>query len=565
MKNTKSKCIAGVVLLAIVLLMTVVLNSPTFSEEKVSFLSQYNDKEVVLKGSYWEAEGAEYAVLICPGYSCDRQKWRPMADLCVANGLTTMTFDYSGQGASKGTIGFDNAKTDRIPIQIADAIEELHRRSGIDYEHIILMGHSMGGRSILRLLYDYNDENAKTTITRRPIGNVLLLSPEVNYNYNAQASLFAGTSDATEEPWKSYSEENTVGCNVYLFGSTADDIVSDEDVLAIYQHLGGTNAPKSGKTSAEQTNAVGSTVSVNVIGGVLHSYQMYSARFGKMINTALTEITGQTCSYPTYRFGFVYGSWFLGLLGLFLILNGLNRLRTRELQESIPTLDDAGRYLRRKALMWLPGTVAAVLICCLCVCMPFGSPVMNTPYMCFIAGYGLVMLWAYRRGKFPGTEGKLPRLTLQIRGEKKEWLRCGLVFAGLCFFVWYVLRASMYRLIPLNYRIFWVLFATVLMTVGYYISGVEGDMLAAAGTRTRVIYNLIQYVPLFLLVGFYLVLKSYSGMIGQAQNMVFMYIFCIPLGNLICKVLRNRFLGAVATAFLFQTFMITSAALISMF
>ena len=42
--------------------------------------------------------------------------------------------------------------------------------------------------------------NAITTVIKREIGNVILISPEVNYNYNAQASLFAGTSDEFEEP-----------------------------------------------------------------------------------------------------------------------------------------------------------------------------------------------------------------------------------------------------------------------------------------------------------------------------------------------------------------------------
>ena len=116
-----------------------------------------------------------------------------------------------------------------------------------------------------------------------------------------------------------------------------------------------------------------------------------------------------------------------------------------------------------------------------------------------------------------------------------------------------------------KFSVYTVLFATVLMTVGYYVSGVEQDMLENSGAdfKVKLIYNMIQYVPLFLLVIFYMVLKSYSGMIGQIQNMLLMYIFCIPLGNYLKKKTGNRILGAVVSAFLFQTLMITSAALIA--
>ncbi len=68
------------------------------------------------------------------------------------------------------------------------------------------MGHSMGGRSILRLMYDYNIETANTKVAKKSIKNIILFSPEVNYKHNAQASLFASTDDENEYPWKDYSE-----------------------------------------------------------------------------------------------------------------------------------------------------------------------------------------------------------------------------------------------------------------------------------------------------------------------------------------------------------------------
>lgn len=567
MNNRKIFALTGAALLIISTILIALLGFPTRKEHSFSFKSTYKEKDVILKASYYEANNAEYAVLICPGYSCDRQKWRPMADLLLTNGCSVMIFDYSGQGASAGTIGFDNAKTDAIPAEIDDALAKLHELSGLPYESIILMGHSMGGRSILRLLYDYNNPSAVTSVTKKNIENIILMSPEVNYQHNAQASLFAGTSDAFEEPWVSYDAGNIENVNVYLFGSTADDIVKDEDILAIASHLGLSGLPSEGKVSKAGTNEYGSKITVDVVGGVLHSYQMYSPKFAKLVNNAVGDITGVIPTFATYKISFVYTSWILGLCGLFFCLYALNKENgeTVSLYEQELTINDHGAFLKAKLLMWLPGFLFAFLICCLCVVIPFGSPVMNIPYMCCISGYGLAMLLAYRKGKFRGTSGHLARISFKIKADTKDILVTASALVVLLLFVWFVLYGTMYRLIPMNLRLFWVLFATILMTVGYYISGCEKDALVKsnASSGTMFLYNIIQYVALFILVAFYLIIKSYSGVIGQAQNMVFMYVFCVPLGDFIRKKLNNRFLGALTSAFVFQTFMITSAALIA--
>lgn len=557
----------GIICLVVTFALIFTLGMPTINEKRISFSSTYKDEPVTLKGSYYEADGAEYAALICPGYSCDRQKWRPMANVFAKNGISVMTFDYAGQGASSDTIGFDNAKTDSIPAEIGDAIEKLHSVSGIDYDHIILVGHSMGGRAILRLLYDYNDPKAETTVTKRDIGNVILMSPEVNYNYNAQASLFAGTSDDAEEPWHSYNEALTEGTNIYLYGSTADDIVSEGDIYAIFNHIGGKDTPAGGKWSSTQVNGVGSKITVGVTSGVLHSYMMYSPRCTALVNSAIEDITGKASTFSPAEISFVYISWIAGLIGLALVFISLKSEKNVTDEAELPVITDSKKFLLRKLIMWLPGLVAAFIICCVCVAMPFGSPVMNIPYMCCIAGYGLVMIFAYRKGRFKGTEGKLPKLNIKSLADGKTSLIIAGLTIALSFYVWFILRGTMYRLIPINARLFWVIFATILMAAGYYVSGCENDMLKKSGVtaKTVILYNLIQYIALFLLIAFYLVIKSYSGVIGQAQNMVFMYVFCVPLGDYIRRKTGNRFIGAAVSAFSFQTFMITSAALISFF
>lgn len=563
----KKKILAGAGILLMLLSLAALLyaDRAALKEEVFTFGSQYKGKPVTLEATLYEQPGAEHAVLICPGYSCDRQKWLPFAAQLRQAGVTVMVFDYAGQGASSGTIGFDNAKNDDIPAEIDDAIAALMERIGLKEDKIILLGHSMGGRAILRLLSDYNRPGAVTRVSRREIRNVILISPEVNYLHSEQASLFAGTSDDSEEPWAGYTEADIRGTNVYLFGSTADDVVSDGCILQIYAHLGARNVPAAGEYRDTQENASGSRLTTEITGGVLHSYQMYSPRFADYALNALSEITGKAIRLTGWELYLVYAGWGMALLGVALLLAGISGRRVPD-EDRLPVLKDAKRFLLRKLLLWLPGMLMAFVICSVCVVIPFGSPIMNIPYMCFIAGYGLVMLLCYRKGRFAGTEGKLPRLTLRCAGGKKNTLLAAGVTVAILAFVWGVLRLSMYRLMPMNTRWFWLAFAGALMFAGFYVSGAESDMLKAAkaGRGVKIVYSLIQYIPLILFVLFYLVIGSYSGLIGQILNVALMYILFIPVGDFLRARTGNRMIGALVTAFAFQAFMITSAALIAL-
>ncbi len=575
MKNKRNLIllISGLVSMLVSAVLIFICSFHTLGGRNVTFQSTYKDDDVTISATYFEKKDAKYAVLICPGYSCDRAKWRPMANVFLANNISVMTFDYSGQGNSFGRIGFDNAKTDEIPKEIDDALVYLHNISSIDYENIILMGHSMGGRSILRLMYDYNVEGAETTLTKKNIKNIILFSPEVNYQHSAQASLFASTDDENQYPWKDYGPNAIKGTNVYLFGSTADDVVSDYDILRISERLTGKAVQEKGTASFTETNEYGSKVTVGITNGVLHSYQMYSPTFSQYVLNSISDITGAASSYSSFIISFVYMGWIFALAGIFLVLFSLNSAPklAKEgeipLEDDVPVIENTKSYLLRKLLLWLPGLLMGVIICCICVVLPFGSPVMNIPYMCCIAGYGLVMLFFYRKGAFKGTKGKLPKISFKIHSSKKDIIECVLVSLGIIIFAWYILKMTMYNLLPFNIRLFWLFFATALMSVGYYISGVESDMLKKINAKwyINLLYNLIQYVALFLFVLFYLAIQSYSGFIGQVQNMILMYVLTIPLGTFITRKLNNRVYGAIISAFLFQALMITSAAIIAIF
>ncbi len=65
MKRRLPLCL-GILCLLIAFLLMFMLNLPTQNERVIRFSSHYGDKPVTLEASFWPADGAEYAALICP-------------------------------------------------------------------------------------------------------------------------------------------------------------------------------------------------------------------------------------------------------------------------------------------------------------------------------------------------------------------------------------------------------------------------------------------------------------------------------------------------------------------
>lgn len=95
-------------------------------------------------------EGPPYAVLLAEGFGGDQVGLRSAALAFARAGLAACTFDFPGQGRSGGTLGLDNAQTDRTARIIDLMARTLSDRTGIPPERIFLFGHSMGARSMLR-------------------------------------------------------------------------------------------------------------------------------------------------------------------------------------------------------------------------------------------------------------------------------------------------------------------------------------------------------------------------------------------------------------------------------
>lgn len=246
-------------------------------------------------------------------------------------------------------------------------------------------------------------------------------------------------------------------------------------------------------------------------------WQMYSYRFASYLSSSIFSITSINVNYPS-----IFLSWILLLIGNGFILYSLN---TSKIIKESNKNEEVVQILNVKSFL--------------------------------IKKYSWISVWVFN----------FCIISFKINSNKKTILKCLFISLGLIIYVWFILKLTMHNLIPFIIRIFWLIFSTILVSIGYCVSSIEKDMLKKIQSKKWVyfLYNLIQYVALFLFVLFYFIIKSYSGFIGQMQNMILMYALTISLGNYVQNKLNNRFYVALISSFLFQVIMITFAAIISFF
>ena len=527
MKN-KVIFIIGLFLIILSLAVLALVSNPTKDGEKISFSSGDN----TLVGTYYKVENSKKAILLCGGFSSDRAMLRPLANMFVSSGISTLTFDYLGHGESSSYVGFDNATNGQTLQEIKLAIAKLKELENLKAEDILLLGHSMGGRALLELCIT-NDEAVE-------YDQIILISPQINYDNNTQSSTFTGVNDSTIAPWKDMNGENLNKTKITLIGSTSDDIVSSESMQEIYTRIQDNN-----------------NVTLTMVDGVFHSYMVYSTKVAKALFDNCDCLTKTGSSMMA-----MYLAWFVIIIGLIMALLALEKLLPENKNQVVLSLVNFKVFIAFKLLLWLPSLLVMALIAVVSVIMPFGSPIMSIVFIGGIAGYGLISLLVYSKGRMKGVNGVLKDLKSAKLENKNIVLSLLIFFAVLAVYV-ISLASGLYNLFPLNYRMFWLVFASCVMSVGFFVARHEGLMLEKESAMRIFIYNTVQYVLLVLMAIAYLFMASYSGLIGLVQNLFLLYI-SIFAGNCIAK-LTNNLYGSIAAAVLFQSSMMTATCLMVVF
>ena len=511
------KQIAVRVLLVLFILVLIVglagmisLNRTFRAQEIITFSDPAGDE---LLGTY-QAGSQPLGVLLLEGFGSDQIALRPAASLFQQAGAHLFSFDFSGHGRSPGTLGFDNAATDRLARQVMAAKEVFKSVSGLEESQMVYFGHSLGARVALQA----------ASLDSTPPDTLVLLGTQVNLGSNRQSEFFTGTQD-TELDWVNALSAEKPAAHILLLSGSWDDILTPEAAHLLFDKL-----------STEEGPAKRSfTRQVTIIPALLHNYEIYSTRLFNRMDSQLNEL-GQfslprPLSLSQYYF---FGSFVLvGLIGALITAPVVLKASAPSVQ---PTrIIHLGRFLRGKLLLWLAAIPVGALLTSAFFFLPLGLPVLNLYYVAFLGGYGLLLLVLYLTGRMPGTEGRWP---LKKDSSLKDTpVVPAQTFVGLGIWVLILLtcvlftRAGLFFVIPANQRLIWLAILSPVTALGFWIGGRETHMLGIfrheSGQKLRwapLMLGLIGLTPFFIYTIFMAVLGSLSGMVGSLQGLLILFL-----------------------------------------
>ncbi|MFN2302724.1 MAG: alpha/beta hydrolase, partial [Anaerolineales bacterium] len=524
-----------------------------------------------LVGTYLPGS-VEIGVLMLEGFGSDQIAMRPAASLFQKAGAHIFTFDFSGHGRSSGGLGFDNAVTDRLAYQVLAAKEIFQEQSGLSSDQIILFGHSLGARVALQ----------SAILDPQPPAALVLLGTQVNLGINRQAAFFTGTNDG-DLAWVQSLSAQIPKTDLLLLSGSWDDILTPEAAQALQEKL------------LSGPNTVGSTYTrrLIIVPHLFHNYEIYSTSLLKQAAAQLEDLTllnfqGQISLINYYLFGALT---LLGLLGSITILSlqqqqgilsleqqqgilSLNQQQTQDspaAQETSTRIIDPKKFFKAKAILWLAALPVALLLTGLFFLLPLNLPVLNMIYGGFIGGYGMLMLILYRRGKVPGTQGRLAfnsaqNPTTHFFKEDNFWigLTLWMVILGVCILF---TRSGLFYVIPANQRLTWLLLFSPFTAIGFWIGDREASMLTIFRQETgrklpwsNLMLSLIGLMPFILYAIVMGILGSTSGMIGGLQGLLVLAIVLLT-GKALKNFINQPWLIAILEAFLLYALVLPQGVL----
>ncbi len=537
-------------LLVIGLLFTIIPTTAVFIFDRPLSKSQSlkftDENQDVLAGTYYQGL-QPFGVILLEGFGSDQITMTSLASEFVRNDWHVFTFDFSGHGRSSGTLTFDNASTDRLAYQTLAAIQEFKRNSGISDDQIFLLGHSLGARVALQ-----------TATINSKVAGLILLGTQVNLSTNIQSEFFTGTSDNDLAWIQSLGPENPA-VPILLISGTWDDILTPTNAYLLFSKL--TAGEYDHQNGDFQSRNIGNLIrQQKILPGLVHNYEPFSSTVIEEINSWLrnhynVDITDS--HLPTIRIW----SWVISLAGIFILLIGARKwfvVDDGKNQKPTGEITNIPIFLRGKMLLWLGALPLAAILGSIFFFIPLGKPVLNLIYVCFIGGYGILLLILYKRGKMPGVQGKLifnntKSFNLDSMNSVSQiafnqiLLSIGLTVAILIITAAYT-RTGWFYVFPVNLRLIWLFIFTPFTALGFWMGLRESEMLPKRSS-IQLVQMLIGLFPFFLYTILMAALGSLSGMIGGLQGLVILWLV-LAYGNLIQAISHRPWLTATCMAIL---------------
>jgi hypothetical protein len=394
---------------------------------------------------------------------------------------------------------------------------------------------------------------------------LVLLGTQVNLSTNVQSEFFTGTTD-TQLPWIQSLGPQNPPVPVLLISGAWDDILPPAGAGQLASQLSGSSyAQQEGSDRTTMVSTGNSPVrEQHILPLLVHNYEPFSPRVINTVKLWLQSQTGALFTKPSTA-SFRIKNWITSLAGMFLLLIGAEKWVHQGNRKNHSRCHSDYKYSpllmgKAAALVGSPTPVAA-LLGGLFFFLPLGKPVFNLIYVCFIGGYGLLLLALYAGGKMPGVQGKLWSGRFQSDLSWKRLLAATGIAIGMLILTAAFARTGWFYGFPLNVRLAWLMIFTPFTALGFWIGLKEAQIMPRV-RGMQLLHTLIGLFPFFLYTILMAALGSLSGMIGGTQGIIILSLV-ITFGRLIQVVGQQTWLSAVWMAVLLYWLILPQGVLIN--
>jgi pimeloyl-ACP methyl ester carboxylesterase len=517
------------------------IDRPLFINQIITFTDKNGD---TLVGTYYPGE-LPAGILLLEGFGSDQITMRNIARQFIDHDIHVFTFDFSGHGRSPGTLGYDNASTDRLAWQVLAAKKQFMQASGLDSLQIILLGHSLGARVALQ----------SAILDSERIAGLILIGTQVNLQTNVQAEFFTGTNDLDLDWVQKLGPENPP-TNILMLSGSWDDILTPQAADLLLDKLAGKDLEFD--NFSDWGFNTGTFRSTKLYPRLLHNYEIFSAPLLGYATYMAYQFWGLPLIPPappwTSQARIVL--WGTSLIGIFLVLIGSINL-TRHLSANKDmvfsiTITNLNRFLWAKLLLWLGALPIGILITAFFFFLPVGTPAFNLYYLAFLSGYGTLLFLLYRFGRMPGTQGSLPFHRNSTQPPLQKLLVAVGVSAALLFLTATFARTGWFFVFPLNVRFLWLILFTPITALGFWI-GLHETQMITSHTSGKFALQLVSYLiglfPFFGYTIFLLAIGSISGVVSGIQGLIILILVLLS-GILIQQIGKRAWYTAIFQAVL---------------
>ena len=543
-------------------------NIPLFKKEEMKFTDSYGNRIACTYYSFNYNSHNNKGIMLFHGFAEDQYSMKSYADSFLRQGYLVFTVDFAGHGQSSGLFTLRGLVDNLTANEVILAKEQFKKATNLSDDQIYMVGHSLGGRAILKA----------ATIDVNICAGIVIIGSPVN--------LENGYMENSE--WLQNLSPTNPATNISIITSNWDDVLPTSDAIEVFETLTGLPYNTTGNVITSGNN-IRELIEIKTL---FHTYEVISPRaiaqsilsIAHFSNEDITKnIQIQIENHLIQRMIV----WLLIPIGLFyfvifgIYFYDLNRkipknesINNNELTEnnnssSIIKLESLNLFFSYKPLIILGSFFMGGIYATIFLALPFGVPTFTLIYACPIAGYGSLMLMLFTLGKVPGISGKW-QVSVKEFKEFVDWKKpvyALLIGTAITGFFAYSISSNWNFILVSNEKIYWLVLLSLLTSMGFYAKRKESELIKEIypDRYSYIFYNNLIFLSPFILVALALLIIGVYFLFIDAFHGFAIFTLVVLSGGLIQRLCKNTYFTALLQSIMLMFLVLPRSPLMSFF